>query len=365
MANALNIFGKNHRTIYCIIYAHFCWCRVLILCGIGFFYSGCVNYRDDCVNHRDDAEIWRSHDLIEAINVQTVNVSMLSEGSQLAQDNQYQFSKSTGLPIEVIALRSQIILRLIPPGSMSGESMWGTPEKCQAFTVGLDHGLYVAREEVTVGEWQRIMIELPRPDKNTSSDHPVQYISRDDAKEFFRRLNLLEGVPQGTYRLLQDAEWEYCCRAGTITRSYAADLRHNNLQTDANGKMVVLGWFFENTVTNYRRMTDLEFGGLGTYERPDPELVTGGPRPVGLTLPNAYGLFDMYGNVYEWVSDPWDAVNSDELGVIRGGGWFWDASYCMSSDRGAAGTAERIIGTGLRVARVLPGSTNGRVLEDY
>jgi len=119
----------------------------------------------------------------------------------------------------------------------------------------------------------------------------------------------MEGA--GKYRPPSEAEWEYACRAGTTTRYSFGD---------SESKLGDYAWYRENS-------------GDKTH-------------PVGKKNPNPYGLYDMHGNVYDWVQDKWHSNyngaptdgsawgSGDGAGrVIRGGSWNFNARYCRSSDR--------------------------------
>ncbi|MCZ8162317.1 MAG: formylglycine-generating enzyme family protein, partial [Microcystis sp. LE19-196.1B] len=135
--------------------------------------------------------------------------------------------------------------------------------------------------------------------------------------EFCARLSKLTGRE---YRLPSEAEWEYACRAGTTTPFY-------------------FGETITGELANYRAS--------GTYagepKGEDREQTT----PVGQFPPNAFGLYDMHGNVWEWCADTWhdnyDGAPTDGSACIengddnrsplRGGSWFYDPLYCRSADR--------------------------------
>src|SRR5262249_24571606 len=141
-------------------------------------------------------------------------------------------------------------------------------------------------------------------------NQPVEQVSWDDVQEFIRRLNAREGG--ATYRLPTEAEWEYAARAGTTTR-----------------------WSFGDDASQ-----------LGRYAWDDGN-AGGQTHPVGQLLPNAWGLYDMYGNVWEWVQDVAALYASDASGtavdpagpfsgshrVTRGGSFNSPARYCRSTHR--------------------------------
>jgi formylglycine-generating enzyme required for sulfatase activity len=162
-----------------------------------------------------------------------------------------------------------------------------------------------------------------------TSRHPVETVNWDEAMEFCRKLSAMpaEKTARRVYRLPTEAEWEYACRAGTTTRWYCGD--------DEVG-LQECAWFSKNS------------GGM--------------TRPVGQKRPNAWGLNDMSGNVFQWCSD-WcsadyykQSPSSDPSGppagsyrVVRGGAWHNNASYCRSAYRNPGGPAPRYQGAGFRV----------------
>jgi formylglycine-generating enzyme required for sulfatase activity len=166
--------------------------------------------------------------------------------------------------------------------------------------VTITRGYYLGRYEVTQGQWEAIMGTSPWLGMNyvlAEPDHPVVYISWNDAQDLALRLNELEG--REVYRLPTEAEWEYACRAGTRTRwSYGNQM---NLHDD-------YAWFRKNTWESGRPWA----------------------QPVGSKLPNPWGLYDMHGNAWEWVHD-WLGTYQEEpqvdpvgpltgtLRVVRGG----------------------------------------------
>ena len=149
----------------------------------------------------------------------------------------------------------------------------------------------------------------------------MEKVSWDDVQEFVRRLNGQEGT--GRYRLPTGAEWEYAARAGTSGDRYAANL-------DA------IAWYGKNS-------------GDRTH-------------PVGQKAPNAFGLHDMLGNVWEWVRDwygryPGGSVTdprgpgSGSYRVFRGGGWVHVARGCRLAARVNGGPGERSSILGFRLLR--------------
>ena len=238
-----------------------------------------------------------------------------------------------------------------------GEYMMGSPlaeksraEDENARRVRITKPFYLGRYEVTQEVWRRVLeADIPNyksrwpgilsypgasPSKFTGKGYPVDNVCWIDCREFLDRLNAL--VAGGSFRLPTEAEWEYACRAGTRTVFAFGD------------DPALLGdyaWYKDNSDAK--------------------------PRAVGAKLPNSWGLYDMYGNVWEWCQDKYDGPysfgtadvvdnyynKSGELGdlkqVIRGGSWFFDALYCRSANRCGFDPWHRDNDNGLRLARTI------------
>jgi formylglycine-generating enzyme required for sulfatase activity len=227
-------------------------------------------------------------------------------------------------------------LVLIPKGTF----MMGSPESDinrqknetqHEVTISKDY--YLGVHEVTQAQYEKVIGENPsyfqgtRVD-NLNSDLPVENVSWDDAVEFCKKLSDLPEEKEAgrVYHLPTEAQWEYACRAGSKT-IYSFD--------DEEGLLPEYGWFKRNS--SQRNHT------------------------VGLLEPNAWGLYDMHGNVWEWCSDwyveyPKGAV-SDPTGpsegsyrVLRGGSWRFGAADCRSAVRLRRGTSDRSDFFGFRMA---------------
>jgi len=221
-------------------------------------------------------------------------------------------------------------LVLIPPG----EFMMGSPETEkfrvddeQQHRVKITRPFYMGMYAVTQAEYERFIGKNPSEFSATgnfkkkvatldTSRFPVENVSSDEAVEFCRKLSAKEGK---TYRLPTEAEWEYSCRAGTKTTFIFGD----SLNTDEanwNG-----GLPYDTEVT-------------GTF------LIR--PTAVGSYPPNAWGLYDMHGNVWQWCQDWFDEKYYDDSAaedpqgpanglrrVIRCGSWDGGAVGCRSAYR--------------------------------
>ena len=185
-------------------------------------------------------------------------------------------------------------------GSTSGEA---TPEEQPVTRVRISRAFYMGKHEVTQGQWEAVMGSNPSGFVDCGTDCPVEWVSWDEAQEFVRRLNELEGETR--YRLPTEAEWEYAARAGTTGERYSSDLDS-------------IAWYSDNS--------------------------GGRPHPVGSKQANSFGLHDMLGNVMEWVQDWYEfypgGTVTDPAGpstgrfvVMRGGSWWFGGDYCRASLR--------------------------------
>jgi formylglycine-generating enzyme required for sulfatase activity len=169
------------------------------------------------------------------------------------------------------------------------------------------------------------MGDNPSEFKDCGDDCPVENVSWNDAQGFIKKLNEIEGVDN--YRLPTEAEWEYACRAETNTEFSFGD---------EASELGEYAWYIDNS-------------GDRTH-------------PVGTKKPNAWGLYDMHGNVIEWCQDwyadyPSNSVtdpkgpSKGEYRVLRGGSWLINARRIRSADRFRNDPNYRYLGIGFRVAR--------------
>lgn len=198
---------------------------------------------------------------------------------------------------------------------------------------------------------------------DTSDTVPMYLVSWSDAMAFCEVLNERERaagrLPKGyVYRLPTDAEWEYAARAGTTGAIYSGTLE---ILGESNAPALdPLAWYAGNSAVGY---SGRGFNIAYRPERQHPEPTTAGPRHVGLKQPNAWGLYDMIGNVWEWSMDWYErplpgGELADPVGpasgirrVVRGGGWNNPVFDNRSAQRfGVTPEGGRLINLGFRLA---------------
>lgn len=242
-------------------------------------------------------------------------------------------------------------------GSPPGESVGAWDERPHAVT--LTRPYYLGRHEVTQAEWQAVM------GWNESSfrgdAQPVETITWFDAIDYCNRRSVREGFTPAYqiteavqasehlvaatvvwnrqadgYRLPTEAEWEYACRAGITTAFPTGGITAPGYDCQPDSALDRAGWFCANA------------GGVA--------------REVGRKAPNAWGLWDMHGNVREWcwdspalyppgpVQDPLGPADGDHR-IARGGSWLDPAWRCRSASRPTADPSWIVPFVGLRLAR--------------
>ncbi len=256
-----------------------------------------------------------------------------------AKRRQEAAARAIGQPVELTSSIG-MKLRLIPPGKFSmgdSGSAHSFPSAAPVHQVQITKPFYVGAYEVTQAQYQKIMGHNPSKFPNASL--PVEQVLWDEATSFCQKVSKLEGC---TYRLPTEAEWEYACRAGTDTMFHFGN-ELNGEQANCDG----------------RRPFGTEADG------PFPQSTV----PGGTYAPNAFGLYDMHGNVSEWCSDfeseysgsgskPAQDPTGPAFGkyhILRGGGWSTRPrscySACRSSQNYCLGAASRIDFIGFRVVR--------------
>jgi formylglycine-generating enzyme required for sulfatase activity len=206
--------------------------------------------------------------------------------------------------------------------------------------INLEYPFWMGRYEVTQREYESVMGFNPSLTK--SPQHPVDKVSWTESAEFCRRLTDKERtagrLPEGyVYRLPTQAEWEYVCRAGSVSAFHFGD-RVNGVEANCRG-------LYPRAQDSGTINMDTRYGSL----------------PVGSFEPNAWGFFDMHGNVGEWCQDSfndrypgislsnWSGEVSGEDRAVRGGGWSDLANRCRSAARERLKPIHRSNAIGFRV----------------
>ncbi len=241
------------------------------------------------------------------------------------------------LPGDVPLVMTRIPAGSFSMGSPSGERGRLTDEGPQT-NVTISRDFYMGKYEVTQAQWQAVMGN--NPSGFQGANRPVETVSWDDAQGFIAALNAhIAATGQGlaTMRLPTEAEWEYAARAGSTTRFHFGDSLSVGDDCEDDGIRGVYMWYCGNSAA-------------------------GQTQPVGTKLPNAFGLHDMYGNVWEWCQDWYDSSlpggsvldpAGPPLGVYRvkrGGGWSNTAWNCRSANRPFRAPSDRYDYMGFRVA---------------
>ncbi|MFG0295621.1 MAG: SUMF1/EgtB/PvdO family nonheme iron enzyme [Maioricimonas sp. JB045] len=278
-----------------------------------------------------------------------------------------------GLGHESVANSVDIEFAYIPAGEFQmgaapGDDMAEADETTR-HKVRITNAFRMSRHEITVGQYRQFVQETghvgrggyrfeSRDGKFYRSDrydwtttgfaqddsHPVVNVSWNDAVAFCRWLSRKEGRE---YRLPTEAEWEYACRAGTTTRFFTGD------EVELMQKLANLA----------DKALDDKLPALLGETWDDGHAFT---AAVGQYRPNAFGLFDMHGNVWEWCQDAYvrdfyassptndpKAPTTGDFHVVRGGSWAMKPQNARCSDRSAMRTGERNLLVGFRIVEVL------------
>lgn len=278
------------------------------------FVEAITKIENAAENPRAIADGW-----METFYQQHLPADLLFKGSPVLSEAQHEEALASRLPVYVSTRAAGIRMVLIPEGSFqmgvsNRERRYCLENglKADAFRDETAHevrfreSIYMGVTEVTREQWKQVTGKSPSFFRSGNGKEPVEMVSFSDVNNFLQALCKLEGVPEGTYRLPTEAEWEYACRAGTT------DSRYGNLDA--------IGWFDSNS-------------GSMTH-------------PVGQRRSNAFGLHDMIGNVYEWCKDTWHTsyknaptdgsawTSGNAARVLHGGSWDSTPQLCRSSSRG-------------------------------
>jgi len=265
------------------------------------------------------------------VAVQVIETAPGEEISVALQSGEFHLS---GVSIDMVWIEPGSFIM----GSPVREEGRGYDEEPQ-HEVTISQGFFLGKYEITQEQWEAVMGSRPWEGKEGARKdprHPMVFVSWRDLQKFIDRLNEWEGMD--LFRLPTEAEWEYACRAGTTTRwSFGDD--ENYLKDYA--------WYRANTWD------------LGEHYA----------HPVGMKAPNPWGLYDMHGNVWEWVLDWFSAYSADaqvdpagpnvgSYRALRGGSFPGFASGVRAADRLRYSPGVRVNGdVGARLLRVRPTET--------
>jgi formylglycine-generating enzyme required for sulfatase activity len=217
-----------------------------------------------------------------------------------------------------------------PPGEPEREAQEGL------HPVTLARAFFLGRHEVTQQEWFAVMGTRPSAFADCGGRCPVESVNYSEVQTFLARLRRLS--PGRDYRLPSEAEWEYACRAGGAT-PFATGARLSTRDANVDGRFPLDG--------------------------DAPEQGRGRPLPVESFRPNAWGLYDMHGNVWEWCADwhcPYTLAPATDpegrcesgLRVIRGGSWAFSPGNARCGLRYTHRPKDRGHSLGFRVAFDVP-----------
>ena len=235
-------------------------------------------------------------------------------GASASNAGDRSFPGKAGARMEIEIKGVKTAFRWVPPGSFTrrwnGRTaiFWEKPtDGEQDFEITLTRGFWLAETETTQELWQTVMWSY-NPSKGVRTERaPVNNVSWDETQEFIARLNCDGYAPGGfEFRLPTEAQWEYACMAGTTDERY--------------GDLYEIAWYQDNWGGNFSA------------------------NEVGLKKPNAWGLYDMLGNIEEWCYDRYEKYPMKDLTdyagpqegpyhVIRGCNWDDLPSFCRSSYR--------------------------------
>jgi formylglycine-generating enzyme required for sulfatase activity len=254
----------------------------------------------------------------------TVNKTGKIVNQENHQAKYFKEDLSNGITLEMVQIPGGSFM-MGSPASEKGRTQDESPQH-QVNVPAFSMGKYV----VTQAQYQQIMGN--NPSGFSGAERPVEKVSWNDAVDFCEKLRQKTGRE---YRLPSEAEWEYACRAGTTTPFH-----------------------FGETIT-----TDLaNYNGNYTYASEPKRKYLQETTDVGSFPPNAFGLYDMHGNVWEWCQDDWHdnysnapkdgsvwTSRSGNTKLLRGGSWYVNPVHCRSASRNNGNLAYNYLNIGFRV----------------
>lgn len=269
---------------------------------------------------RGRIKLWKLAGLLASAN--KPRPAATAEASAASLTAERSFDVAPGVKLE---------MAMVPAGSFMMGNDAGESDQKPVHRVNITKSFYLGKYEVTQEQWQAVMGN--NPSDFTGPKNPVDRVSWDGCQVFLRRLNAKVRLEGGKFVLPTEAQWEYACRAGSTTRYCYGD---DESSLDA------YAWYAANS-------------GRRTH-------------PVGENQPNAWGLYDMHGNVHEWCADWYDreyyatspaddptGPSGGDYRVFRSQGCGYGATSCYSARRDR-GLSDGNRG-GFRVALVLAASS--------
>jgi uncharacterized protein (TIGR02996 family) len=246
-------------------------------------------------------------------------------------------------PVPIVTSSLGMELALIPAGKFlmgSPPEEKGDSDELPRHEVEITRPFYLGTCQVTQAEFQAVMNKNPSAFQGLQGgpNHPVESVTWHDAVAFCARLSAQRKEKKAgrVYRLPTEAEWEYACRAGTQTTYWWGDSA-------------------DSTRANFDGNYPWGNAPKGRYIKH--------PIPVGGYPPNPWGLYDMHGNLREWVADRYDETwyrrspkqdpcnqESGDRRILRGGSWFAMARNCRAADRDSWGPGNHNDKYGFRIA---------------
>ncbi len=268
----------------------------------------------------------------------------------------------TAIPSQPQASTDRYGIKLIPVtggcfqmGSPSGEAGRYRDERQHEVCVD---SFKLGETEVTQGQWLTVMGGNPSNFKNCGDNCPVESVSWQDVQTFITKLNSQTGQH---YRLPSESEWEYAARAGDPRATYNGNL---TIKGDYNApELDAIAWYGGNSGVAYGGGYDCS--GWDGKHYPSTRC---GPHPVAGKRANAWGFYDLLGNVYEWTGSEWqenydgrhenaskdhatDSAKDIAHLAVRGGSWFNNTQFVRSANRSRYTATNRNFDLGFRLAQ--------------
>ncbi len=280
--------------------------------------------------------IWNAGADVPDIHWSSAQIEVTATPAGPGQDADLTITLPGGVMLEFVRIPAGTFAMGSPSDEQSRENDEGP-----AHTVNIAYDFYLGKYELTKRQWQAVMESTPwngRANVLDDPDSPVVYINWHDAQNFISALNThITNTGQGpaAMRLPSEAEWEYACRAGTTTRFYWGD-------DPSYTQISYYAWHTGNAWNIGESYAHV----------------------VGQKLPNAWGLYDMSGNVWEWCQDDWHDTYigaptdgsswekyAESRRVVRGG-FFNSSGNCRSASRLADYSTTANSTAGFRLATV-------------